>query len=124
MAPKSAAPKEGLGANQGSASQLLESLEGKVEKTSSLTRYSKILRKRPQQRTEQEISFLVSGTSHVEFLTSHGPGVHRDLCRVLKLKVLDKYGSLKINEFLGWAHCFYWVLSGTSSCGRACRRGT
>ena len=112
MAPKSAAPKEGLGANQGSASQLLESLVGKVEKTSSLTRYSKILRKRPQQRTEQEISFLVSGTSHVEFLTSHGPGVHRDLCRVLKLKVLDKYGSLKINEFLGWAHCFYWVLSG------------
>ena len=66
----------------GAASQLLESLVGKVEKTSSLTRYSKILRKRPQQRTEQEISFLVSGTSHIEFFTSHGPGVHRDLCRV------------------------------------------
>ena len=95
------------------AGQLLESLVGKVEKTSSLSRYSKILRKRPQQRTEQEISFLVSGTSHIEFLTSHGPGVHRDLCRVLKLKVLDKYGNLKINEFLGWAHCFYWILSGS-----------
>ena len=97
----------------GAASQLLESLVGKVEKTSSLTRYSKILRKRPQQRTEQEISFLVSGTSHIEFFTSHGPGVHRDLCRVLKLKVLEKYGNLKINEFLGWAHCFYWILSGS-----------
>ena len=91
---------------------LLESLVGKVEKTSSLNKYLKILRKRSHQRTEQEVNFLVSGTSQIGFLNANGPGVNRDLCRVLKVKHLNKYESLKLNEFSGWGHCFYWILSG------------
>lgn len=55
-----------------------------------------------------DIEKLMEETQHIAVLTRDGPGVHRDICHVLRVRQLDEGQVLDLTD----EKALYWVLLG------------
>ena len=55
-----------------------------------------------------DIEKVMEETKNVAVLTRDGPGVHRDMCHVIKVRQLDEGQGIELKNEKG----LYWVLLG------------
>ncbi|KAK3279933.1 hypothetical protein CYMTET_12214 [Cymbomonas tetramitiformis] len=92
-----------------SAKVLLSQMTGKLQRLTMVRQLKRILTKRPETRTPQDVDSLVEQTKHIPLFQGLTLQQHRELCHVMSYRRTKEKELLTENGFLT---SFFYVLTG------------
>jgi len=83
-----------------------------MERVRTVNRVARALVKPPQTRNSIDINYIAAETDPYPTYTRGGPGLHRDLCHVVRGLRLERGDALPVHQAVGGAGAFVVVLQG------------
>eukprot|EP00898_Chlorokybus_atmophyticus_P002991 jgi/Chlat1/3693/Chrsp247S00799 len=104
------APSSGPGGKM-KGSKLLNAMYEQLERLSEVTRCRRVLRKRPEARTEADVLHLMKQTDNLPLFAHMAPTVHKDMCYVLSMRSAEVPAEVNSRE---QPMCWFHVLAGSA----------